>query len=158
MATVCLDSVFGKKILQWNKEIKILIQMENVNIGKKGEQIRESYLDLVDAVSFRYNTAIQIQQELNNIPSIANELDVIQENIQDICNKIDKLNEYYNNVLTEQQNGRIMHEKNQQNHYLNVEQQKYKKKLNKEIQSLKEFHNILKIKELAKRKKEKSSK
>eukprot|EP01084_Bolivina_argentea_P022059 40965_1 len=157
MATVCLDSVFGKKILQWNKEIKNSIQMENVNIAKKGEKIRKSYLDLVDAVSLRYNVTLQLQQELNRLPSISKEIELMQENINGFCNKMDKLNEFYNNVLTEQHNARIMHEKNEQKKYLNIEEQKCKKKLNEEIQSLKEMHNILKIQELGKRKQEKSS-
>lgn len=136
-----------------NKEVKNSVQFENVKIGKKGEQLRESYLELVDEVSFRYNTTLQIQQQLQGITLIAKELDVIQQNIGGVCDKIDKLNKFYDNVLTEQHNARIMTEKTEQNKFLLQEKAKCKKQLNEETAKCKENHNLLKLHELTKRKK-----
>ena len=111
-------------------------------------------MDLVDEVSFRYNTTLKLEQQLNNISLITQELDLMQESVKGVCNKIDKLNEFYNNVVTEQHNARMMHEKNEQNKFLNEEKQKCKKELKDETEKCKEYHNILKIQEVAKRNKD----
>eukprot|EP01083_Nonionella_stella_P307753 1082966_1 len=159
MSSVCVDNVFGKKILQWNEEVKTTIQMENVNIGDKGKTVRVQYVELVDAVSVRYNSAIQLQQQLNTIPSIVKEIDSLQQTVQDICTKIDRLNDFYCSVLTNDHKERMMHETKQQKLFLEQEQHKCQQEVDEETQKAAEYHNILKIREIAKRKQQtKSSK
>jgi len=157
MTAICADSVFGKKILQWNKEVHRSIQLENAKIGKKGEQLRVSYVDLVDHVSLRYNSLLQLQQQLNSISMTAKEIDAMQENIKEITGKLDKLDEFYNAVLTEQHNARMEFERNRQHNYLAQEEKKCKQQLQQETEKCNEYHNILKLKELTKRKRQSSS-
>ena len=108
----------------------------------------------MDEVSFRYNMTLQIGEQLKGITLISKELDVIQRNIAGVCDKIDQLNKFYNGVLTEQHNARMMTEKAEQNKFLIQEENKCKKQLNEETANCKEYHNILKLRELTKRKKE----
>ena len=114
--------------------------MENVNIGKKGGAARESYLELVDDLSMRYNTTLQLQEQISNIPLLTKDLESIREEIEGLCTKIDKLNEFYNNALIEQHNAQIFYEKEQQSLHLAKEKQKFKNRLDEATEKEKEFH------------------
>ena len=77
---------------------------------------------------------------------------MMHKKVDGAIRKMDQLNAFYNNVLTEQHNARMLDEKTSQRRYVNVERQKCKLQLKAETEKCKERHHVLKIREIARRK------
>ena len=130
-------TMFGRKLVQWHREVNHFIQVNNVKIGQNGEKMRNEYINLVDIVRNQFDIAVSLKSELAAIPTLSKEIDSIEKSIDVVCDKIGKLNTFLDELLTQQHQANMMHERNQQQFYVMKNTKNLNKNTNKKKRNYK---------------------